>query len=145
MLHSNEIASSLDENIFDSLNVILYKWRMEWSVNNIQELSNINFSSKDNHLVLMSTPGNGTIVLSPNYKSATNQSNVCHNTTAQGRFCLVDFSPSFMLKFSKYPNSNFGWSYGHLNKNLPFLRHPVYLIFALRRAEQRFLHRLPLH
>ena len=82
MLHSNQIASSLDENIFDSLNVILYKWRMEWSVNNIQELSNINFSSKDNHLVLMSTPGNGTIVLSPNYKSATNQSNVCHNTTA---------------------------------------------------------------
>ena len=31
----------------------------------------------------------------------------------------VDFSPSFMLKFSKYPNSNFGWSYGHLNKNIP--------------------------
>ena len=52
MLHSNEIASSLDENIFDSLNVILYKWRMEWSVNNIQELSNINL----NETLAVSTP-----------------------------------------------------------------------------------------
>ena len=52
MLHSNKIASSLDEKIFDSLNVILYKWRMEWSVNNIQELSNINL----NETLAVSTP-----------------------------------------------------------------------------------------